>query len=184
MNKPYKLSGLVTIALGIIIMCTSEPISDASKVVLYIELQAVLQVTAQQLALHLDPLKPEKIEDIVSVLEEINKLMNNPTTGGGIDGGHGIVVVLNILKHLRSSRKLSDLLVKKYDSMIRGINCLESFHVQAKVKKVAYTCSYYTHLPSNCLCCYMYPIYKHEKHFIPIWLMYNNDHWTSITIHS
>ena len=134
MSKPYKLSGLVRMASNINTLCTSEPTSNAAKAVLYIELQAVIQMIAQQLALHLDPSQPEKFGEVVSIGDELNKLMDDPTTGGGAGGGHGMVVALHLFKLLKSSRKFTDLFLKKYESVIRGIKCLEPFYEQLKVK--------------------------------------------------
>ncbi len=128
MSKPYKLSGLVRMATSINTLCTSQPTSDAFKAVLYIELQAVTQVIAQQLALHLDPSEPEKLGEVVNIINELNRLMDDKITGGGPEGGHGMVVALHLFKLLKSSRKFTDLFKKKYDSVLKGINCLEPFY--------------------------------------------------------
>ncbi len=131
MSKPYKLSGLVRMATSINTLCISQPTSDASKAVLYIELQAVTQVIAQQLALHLDP---KNVSDVIHIIEDLNKLMDDEITGGGPKGGHGMVVALHLFKLLkRSSRKFTDLFKKKYDSVLKGINCLEPFYCQLQV---------------------------------------------------
>ncbi len=135
MSKPYKLSELVRMATSVSTCCTSEPTSDASKAVLYIELQAVMQVIAQQLALHLDLTKPEKFADIQANIKELNELMDDKITGGGPEGGHGMVVALHLFKLLKSSRKFTDFFKNKYDIVIEGINCLKPFlgYLQLKV---------------------------------------------------
>ncbi len=133
MSRPYKLSGLVRMALNISTLCTSQPTSPTLKAVLYIELQAVTQVIAQQLAVNLDPSEPEKIGEVVNIVKSLNLLLDDEATGGGPQGGHGVVVALHLLKLLKSSRKFTDLFMKKYDSVIKGINCLEPFYGQLKV---------------------------------------------------
>ncbi len=133
MSRPYKLSGLVRMASNIHTLCTSQPTSDALRAVLYIELQAVTQVIAQQLALHLDPSEPEKLGEVVNIIAELNLLMDDEKTGGGPHCGHGVVVALHLLKLLKSSRRFTELFIKKYDSVIKGINCLEPFYGQLQV---------------------------------------------------
>ena len=133
MSKPYKLSGLVRMASNISNLCASPSTCDRDRVILWIELQAVIQVVAQQLALHLDPSEPEKIGEVLSIGDDLNRLMDDASTGGGKDGGHGMVIALHLYKLLKSSRRFTDLFVKKYDSVIRGINCLEPFYEQLKV---------------------------------------------------
>lgn len=93
----------------------------------------MIQVLAQQLALHLDPSEPEKIGEIVNIIKELNDLLDDERTGGGPDGGHGVVVALHLFKLLKSSRRFTELFKKKYDSVIKGINCLEPFHGQLQV---------------------------------------------------
>lgn len=134
MNKPYKFFQLTRLASNISTICTSEPTSNAAKAVLYIELQAVIQVTAQRLALHLDPSQPKKFEDIASVFKDLNKLMESKATGGGNGGGHEMVVALHLLKMLKSSRRFTDLFLKKYETMFLGIECLKPFYERSKVR--------------------------------------------------
>ena len=128
-------------ATSINTLCISQPTSDASKAVLYIELQAVTQVIAQQLALHLDP---EKRGDVIHVIKELNRLMDDEITGGGPEGGHRMVVALHLVKVLKSFRKFSDLFKKNCDTILKEINCLEPFYRQLQVCNVyslCYTCT-------------------------------------------
>ncbi len=141
-SKSYKLSDLVRMATSISTLCTSKPTctNDAFKAVLYIELQAVTQLIAQQLALHLDLTKVGKFSDVQNVIKELNKLMDDETMGGGPEGGHGMVVALHLFKLLKSSRKFTDLFKKNYDIVLKGINCLEPFHWQLKVCFISTGC--------------------------------------------
>lgn len=43
-------------------------------VLLHVELQAVIQVLIEQLALHFDPSHPEKLGDVQSIIGDINRL--------------------------------------------------------------------------------------------------------------
>jgi len=54
-------------------------------------------------------------------------------TGGGDSRGHGMVLALHMMKLLKSSRKFTELLTTKYDSICRGLNCLQPFHEQLDV---------------------------------------------------
>ena len=130
MSKPYKLSGLVRMATSINTLCTSQPTSDAFKAVLYIELQAVTQVIAQQLALHFNPSEPDNLSKVVNIIKELNRLMDDEITRGGPEGGHGMVVALHLFKLLKSSRKFTDLFDKKYKTErdLKKINCLKPFY--------------------------------------------------------
>ena len=138
MTKQYKVINLMRIASNINTLCNSQPTSKELKVVLYIELQAVIQVIAQRLALHLDPTHPNKIEDILCITEDLNKLLDDVTTGGGHGGGHSMVVALHLFKSLKSSQQLIDLFTKSYDSVFRGITCLEEINEQLKVRQCIY----------------------------------------------
>ena len=65
----HKLSGLVRVANTIIQQCASE---EVESVVLWIELQAVVQVILQKLAVHLNPSKP-RMEEVYPVVDDINR---------------------------------------------------------------------------------------------------------------
>ena len=149
LSKPYKLSELVILVSRFTSICTSEPTSNAVKAVLYIELQAVIQVIAQQLALHLDPTQPEKFGEVVVICDNLNSLLDDETTGGGKTGGHGMVVALHLFKLLKSYRQFTNLFLNMYDSVFRGIRCLDQFNEQLKVSNLLMYISLYV---SNCVC--------------------------------
>ena len=54
-TKKYKLTGLVRIANLITEQCASNTTEEVEAVVLWVELQAIVQVILQELATHLDP---------------------------------------------------------------------------------------------------------------------------------
>ena len=134
MSKPYKLSEFVRMAFDVSTDCKSESTSAAAKAVLYIEQQAVIQVIAQQLALHLDPYQPEKCKDVPFIINDLNELMNDPCTGGGTGGGHGTVVALHMFKLLKSSRKFTGQFTKMYGSIIKDCNILRPIYEQIEVR--------------------------------------------------
>ena len=133
MSKSYKFSAFVAMASNI---STSESTSKASKAILNIELQAVIQVIAQQLALHLGPSQVKKFKDILPVIEEVNALLDDENTGGGPNGGHGLVVALHLFKLLKSSRRFTDHYRRIYDSKIKDITCLRPFNEQLQVRLI------------------------------------------------
>ena len=54
-------------------------------------------------------------------------------TGGGDTNGHGMVLVLHMMKQFKSSRKLTELFTRKYDSICSWLHCLKPFHEQFTV---------------------------------------------------
>lgn len=51
--------------------------------------------------------------------------------------GHGMVLSLHLIKLLKSSRKFTDLMTNKYDSL-KDISCLKQIHLQLQVKVGVY----------------------------------------------
>ena len=127
----YALSGNIKIANEIINAQNSQDTSDATKAVLYIELQALIQAIAQQLPTQL---MQAQISEVTSVCTQINALMDDKTMGGGTAGGHGMIVALHLYKLFNSSQQFTHFFVKKYESITRGINCLEPIFRQIKEK--------------------------------------------------
>ena len=114
-------------------VCASSTTCDRDRIILSIEQQVVIQVIAQHLAQHLDPTDPGNVGKVVNILDNLNRLMDDVSTGGGRDGGHGMVVALHLYKLLKSSRKFTDLFVKKDVGVITKVNCLEPFNTQLEV---------------------------------------------------
>lgn len=74
--QEYKLSGLVRISNSIIWQCTSLAIREVESIVLWVELQAVVQVILQKLATVLDPdCDPSEyhIGEIQPIMDDINR---------------------------------------------------------------------------------------------------------------
>ena len=68
----YKLSDLVRIAKTIKLQCGSCTTGDVESVVLWVELQAVVQVILQELATHLNPSKLH-IGEVQLLEKDINR---------------------------------------------------------------------------------------------------------------
>ena len=68
----HKLSALVRTANNISKLCTSPTVGDRESVLLWVELQAVVQMVLQQLATHLDPSEPHRMGEIQPLAEDIN----------------------------------------------------------------------------------------------------------------
>ena len=65
---------------------------------------------------------------IYSVLEDLNAILDDQWMGGGIAGGHGLVLVMHLLKEQQSFCKFVHLLTDQYSLLCDGINCLKPFH--------------------------------------------------------
>ena len=68
----HKLSGLVRTANAILQQCASATTEEVESVVLWIELQAVVQVILQKLAVHLNPSKLQ-MEEVHPLVADINR---------------------------------------------------------------------------------------------------------------
>ena len=89
----------------------------------------MVQAIVQQVAIDLsDPGK------MVHIKTEVNSVLDDPAMGGGACKGHTLVLALHLLKHLKSFQKFTDLLTVKFESVCRGINCLEQLHEELKVQ--------------------------------------------------
>ena len=73
MTQQWLLSGFVRLAISISEMCSSPEVCDRDKVLLWIELQAVVQVIAQNVPHHLDPSKQDNIVQFNPLREDINR---------------------------------------------------------------------------------------------------------------
>jgi hypothetical protein len=52
--------------------------------------------------------------------------------GGGMVQGHSLVLSLHLKKLLKSSRRFTDLMTKKFD-LLKNISCLKSIHQELLV---------------------------------------------------
>ena len=138
LSETYPFPDLVQTATSMFDACSAANTSPKEKLILYIELQAVIQVIAKHLAKFLDPSEPAKIAKIYISRDAVNMLMDDESTGGGNNGGHGIAVAHHIKMLLSSPFEFTDTFLKKYDAVFRGsgINCLEAFVEQLKVQVI------------------------------------------------
>ena len=110
--------------------CRFEDADDT--ILLFIELQAAVQVFIQRLALLFDPENPQKMHPIIRVVDSINLILADTTTGGGACRGHSHALLLHLLKNLKHN-KFFLLLTEKYDSMCKGICSFDETYAQMKV---------------------------------------------------
>ena len=129
----YTSTHHISTTYTIIQLCRSPTTNDQEKVLLYIELQAVVQVTVQQVAIYLDPSQPNKNLQLSDVIQGVNSVLEDPATGGGACMGHAYVLALHLLKCLKSFRKFTHLLTAQFDSIFGGITYLEQFSAKLKV---------------------------------------------------
>lgn len=148
-SQCFTLSTLVRKATYIQNRLEAEEGGEA--VLLQLELQAVIQVLIQQLALHLHPSETDCLSDVVPVLDGINKsvhvaitalfklfslpfsiLADNPTMEKKMKLAHGMVLALHLTKLLMSPRRFIYIMTK-YSDPLNKINCLEPIHQQLQV---------------------------------------------------
>ena len=72
-GEGHKLSALVRTANNIFKLCTSPTVGEGESIILWVELQAVVQMVLQQLATHLDPSEPHRMGEIQPLAEDINR---------------------------------------------------------------------------------------------------------------
>ena len=66
------------------------------------------------------------------MIGELNDIIEDDKTGGGMIGGHRLTLGMHLLRHLKSARKVPDLLNEKFPSL-EEIKCINYFHQQLKV---------------------------------------------------
>ncbi len=71
-NNTSNLPALVRLAGKI--QMEQEAVEGGEAILLWVELQAVVQVLIQELALHFDPSQTQKLGDVEIILEDLNKL--------------------------------------------------------------------------------------------------------------
>ena len=76
----HKLSSLIRTANTINQQCASSTTGEVENVLLWVELQAVMQVVLQELATHLDPSETHCMGEIQPLADDINRY--RPGKGG------------------------------------------------------------------------------------------------------
>lgn len=72
-EHPYT-SRLATLVRSASNICKHlETAEKGEAILLWVELQAVVQVLIQQLAVHLDPTQPHKLGDVQLIIDDLNK---------------------------------------------------------------------------------------------------------------
>ena len=135
LSEEHQLASMVRAANQISQLCKSKVEPPHSQVLLHIELQAVVQVIAKSLALHLDPSDQAQLGKVQPLVDNINQLLDSSNTGGGAVGGHGMVLALHMLRKLKSSRKFSELMTKKFEIVCKEMNCLRPIHDRLQVSQ-------------------------------------------------
>ena len=125
MSTQHTLAGLVITARSIegnLQNCHDK----CTKAVLWIELQAVIQVLAQKLAKFVTHYE---IGEIQLYIPDLNHFFGEESLVGGAHG-HGMVVALHMIKQLKSTRQFSELMRKQFDTVCERIDCLKPFKSQ------------------------------------------------------
>ena len=68
------------------------------------------------------------IFQVMSILPELNTILDDAEMGGGVQGGHGLVLAMHLLKELQSFRRFHLLFTDQYTMLLDGINCLKPIH--------------------------------------------------------
>ena len=123
---------------------------ESNSILLYLEVQALVQVFILKLASHFNPVETHKIGDVYLMVDDINKLeeiftmycvllvsflfsvLENPDIGATSAHRHGMVLAMHLIKLLKSSRRFVDLITKEVDDL-KCITCLGS--VRQKLKE-------------------------------------------------
>ena len=63
-----------------------------------------------------------------SLLDDINEVLDDVSMGGGDSGGHNLVLLMHMLRELRSFDLFMGMLTDQFHLLCKGINCLRSYH--------------------------------------------------------
>ena len=85
----YKLSSLVRTANTINQQCASPTTGEVERVLLWVELQAVVQVVLQELAAHLDLSETHRLGEIQPLADDINRYFPGRVERRRRGGGEG-----------------------------------------------------------------------------------------------
>ena len=97
---------------------------NRDKILLFIELQAIIQLILEHLSFHLDPDNPQQIDSLSQIIDPINGMLDDVQTGGGSCGGHFLLLITHLFNRL-GEEKLVTLFQQKFDTICRNIKCLE-----------------------------------------------------------
>ena len=104
---------------------------NEDKIVLFIELQAAIQLSIQHLAPHLDPDNPRLIGSLSEIIDRIDQILNDVNTSGC--GGHILLLLMHLLDRL-GEEKLVILFQQRFDTICKNITSLEHTKDVLKVR--------------------------------------------------
>ena len=73
------------------------------------------------------------IQKLERLKQSLNTLLEEEDFGGGLKGGHGLVIAMHLLNHMGNFQKLSMLFTTDYDTHCKEFTCLQEFHGAIKV---------------------------------------------------
>ena len=74
---------------------------------------------------------------LIMLISDINEILNDPKTGGGIDGGHGLMLTIHMFRRSRSIYVIHRLLVTHYKDLCRDYSCLQSLNIELSQQQKA-----------------------------------------------
>lgn len=99
---------------------------------LFVELQATVQLIIEHLSFHLDPDNPQLIDSLSQIIDPISGILDDVHTGGGSCSGHFLLLIMHLFNRL-GEEKLVTLFQQKFDTICRNIKCLEQAKDELKV---------------------------------------------------
>jgi hypothetical protein len=133
LDSDYNLSTLLKYSQSITKQCKRGGVELDDMLLLYIENQAVIQVMIMELAQHLNTLDDSKVTTACSLLNDINEVLDDVSMGGGDLGGHSLVLIMHMLKELRSFDLFMAMLTDQFPLLCEGIHSLSSYHLKLTV---------------------------------------------------
>lgn len=71
-----------------------------------------------------------------SLLDDINGILDDVSMGGGDLGGHSLVLIMHMLRELRSFDLFMTTLTDQFNQLCEGIHCLQSYHLKLTVSAI------------------------------------------------
>ena len=71
-----------------------------------------------------------------SLLDDINRILDDVSMGGGDLGGHSLVLLMHMLREVRSFDLFMRILTDQFHLLCEGIHCLQSYHLKLTVSGI------------------------------------------------
>ena len=129
MSKHYQMSNLLTLATNISSLCTSPPTSDQDRVILWIELQALIQLIAKELAVFL---ATENCLEISTNLDSLNSILtpeHHSKYGGEVIRE---MVFFHLFKQCDSIGMFQAKCAKLHEVIPEDLKCLQPFNSESQ----------------------------------------------------